>query len=91
VTPKPTPKPVTATPKPTPNPKPPKPAKVKTPCPSAGAPPPGHNKGGGSSDRPCSGGKGKHNSGVIFVLPLLAGSAAWSTRPERLRRRVRGK
>jgi hypothetical protein len=28
---------------------------------------------------------------VIFVLPLLAGSAAWATRPQRLRRRARGR
>jgi hypothetical protein len=28
---------------------------------------------------------------VILVLPLLAGTAAWSTRPERLRRRLRGR
>ncbi|HUR75998.1 MAG TPA: hypothetical protein VMZ00_17070 [Sporichthya sp.] len=69
--------------------------KVKNPCPSAGAVPPGHDKGNGSGDRPCGKGKGgngnKHDSGVIFVLPLLAATAAWSTRPERGRRRARGK
>jgi hypothetical protein len=95
VTPKPTPKPVVATPRPTPKPKPnakpPKVTKIKNPCPSAGGTPPGHDKGAGSGDRPCGGGKGKHDSGVIFVLPMLAGSAAWSTRPERLRKRQRGK
>jgi hypothetical protein len=95
VTPAPTPRPVQATPKPTPkpkpHPKPPKAAKVKAPCPSDGAPPPGRNKGAESGDRPCSGGKGKSDSGVIFVLPLLASTAAWSARPERLRRRRLGR
>jgi hypothetical protein len=65
--------------------------KAKTPCPADGAPPPGQNKGTGSIERPCSGGKGRSDSGVVLVLPLLAGTAAWSTRPERLRRRVRGR
>jgi hypothetical protein len=64
--------------------------KNKTPCPAADAGPPGKNK-GSATDRPCKGGKGKSESGVILVLPLLAGTAAWSTRPERLRRRTRGR
>jgi len=54
--------------------------KVKAPCP-----------GSGSTERPCGKGKGKADGGVIFVLPLLAGTAAWATRPERLRRRTRGR
>jgi hypothetical protein len=76
---------------PKPKPKPPKIVKAKAPCPADGAPPPGKNKAQGSTTRPCAGGKSKHDSGVIFVLPLLAGSAAWATRPERLRRRARGR
>jgi hypothetical protein len=31
------------------------------------------------------------NGGVIFVLPLLTSTLVWSTRPERLRRRTRGR
>jgi hypothetical protein len=91
VTPAPTPRPVTQTPKPTPKAKPPKVHKAKPPCPAADAPPPGKNRDESTGDRPCAGGKGQHDSGVIFVLPLLAGTAAWSTRPERLRRRTRGR
>jgi hypothetical protein len=70
---------------------PPKAAKGKVPCPAKGATPPGHNKGSGSADRPCGKGKGNSSDGVILVLPLLAATAVYSTRPERLRRRGRGR
>jgi hypothetical protein len=58
------------------------------PCPSAGAPPPGHNKGADPQDRPCKGGKAGHEkdkndaSGGILLVPLaLAGSVFGWTRP----------
>jgi MYXO-CTERM domain-containing protein len=53
------------------------------PCPTAGGGPPGHNKGEGSTTRPC-GSKddhGKGGSGVVIVLPLaLLGAAATGRR-----------
>ena len=77
-----------------------KPPKERPPCPSDGAPPPGHDKGNGPSDRPCDGkGKGKGNGhggeakgpdGAVFLLvPLAAATSAWSVRPTRLRVRRR--
>jgi hypothetical protein len=32
------------------------------PCPTAGAPPPGHNKGAEPQDRPCTGGRSDHGN-----------------------------
>ena len=44
----------------------------------------------GKDKKEKKGGAGS-NGGVIFVLPLLTSTLAWSTRPERLRRRTRGR
>ncbi len=41
-------------------------------------------------DKDKEGGAGS-NGGVIFVLPLLTSTLVWSTRPQRLRRRTRGR
>ena len=68
--------------------------KDKPPCPTKDGPPPGHNKTSDPDDRPCGekkGNGGDAEGGVILILPLLAGTAAWSTRPERLRRRFRAR
>ncbi len=71
-----------ADPKPTPKPKP-KPEAAQGSQGQAAVsarrpPPPGHNKGNGSGDRPCPAARARaasHDSGVIFVLPLLAATA----------------
>lgn len=83
------------TPAPTPNPEPSPAAaddKGHPPCPSAGAPPPGHNKGAEPQDRPCTGGKSDHDgdaSGGLVLLPLVSvGSAsAWLRRSSAARGR----
>jgi hypothetical protein len=83
-TPKPTAKPTARpTPVPTATPIGVKAKKPMPPCPTAGGGPPGHNKGEGSTTRPCGSknDRGKGGSGVVIVLPLaLLGAAATGRR-----------
>ena len=104
--PKPTPRPTARpTPKPTPKPtqvvaRPTKAAKGHPPCPTKFGPPPGQDR-TDDPHHPCGKGKGNETTasknkkgvegGIILIVPLTALTAAWATRPARLRLRRRAR
>ncbi len=48
-----------------------------------------NGKGDDGKDKGQGKDKGEPSAGLVIMLPFLAGTAAWSTHPERLRRRLR--